>query len=322
MSLIGKIIYKLYFERKAKKAYHEKFGGRQNYLRMLLAEEEMKDFALQQLEIPQNSNANGKFIINFLTGDQFIHQSLFCTYSFFKQLLPAEFADFSVNYYSDGNLSNTTLGILNKRFPAINVIEIAASQQRLKRHLPRSSFPYLNDKVETLPLFKKLVYPNLEGEGLSIFFDSDMLFSRRPAAFIDWLYQAAGRPDQAFCIQDVQRSYGYSDEEIAKVWPVPVKNKVNSGLYATDHRNIDLHLIESLVKDFETKLGSQYYMEQLITAILLEKTGNLLVAPPADYIVYPSAGQVMRQDGVLQHYVNESKEFYFKEAWKKQLTRI
>lgn len=320
MSIIGKLIYRLYFQQKSKKATVKKFGGKKNYLKMLKAEEEMKQYALNNLTIANKFSSDGKFRINFLTGDRFIHQTLFCTYSFFKFLTPAETNDFTVNYFSDGTLSDSTIAILNKNFSSIRIITHEQIKREMEKYLPRTEYPYLNQKVETLPLFKKLVYPHLKSQGSSTFFDSDMLFIKRPEEFINWLYKDGGTGSQAFCIQDVKRSYGYSDSEILQVWPSPLKNNINSGMYSISSENVNFSFVENLVNNFENRFGSQYYMEQLITAIILEKSGQLSVAPISEYIVLPDNEQIVGQIGTLHHYVNESKEFYFKESWRRQVS--
>lgn len=319
MSILGKLVYKLYYHPRNKKAYINKFGGHQNYMRMLAAEREMRDYALNDLVIDAALNPEGKFKINFLTGDKFIHQTLFCTYSFFRFLDRDETANFSVNYYSDGTLSPELVSILGKRFPTIRIINSIETDKTLTDHLPQSKFPYLNKNVRRFPLFKKLIYPNLNSEGLLVFFDSDMLFLRRPSELLNWIYQSERNTDRAFCIQDVQRSYGYSDEEIAHVWPKAIEHNINSGLYALHSKNLDWSFFETLSQKFELSYGPHYYMEQLMTAIMLERSPDLFVAPKSDYIVFPSKEQVADQAGTLHHYVNESKEYYFKEGWRHQI---
>jgi hypothetical protein len=320
MSIVGKLLYKFYFQRKNEQATVKKFGGKRNYLTMLAAEQEMKAYALNDLTIKSNFNPDGKFKINFLTGDRFIHQTLFCTYSFFKFLTIEESSNFSVHYYSDGTLSAALAATLKKRFPNIRVIGFEETKIAIQNHLPASLFPYLNKKINTHPLFKKLVYPHLNNKGLSAFFDSDMLFIKKPVEFLNWLYTPGDPKNTAFCIQDVNRSYGYSEAEILKIWPVPVRNDINSGMYAVCSEHMNFQFIENLVKAFEVNFGSQYYLEQLITAIILEKSADLYIAPRSAYIVLPTREQIKNQAGTLHHYVNESKEFYFKESWKKQVS--
>lgn len=319
MSVIGKLVYKIYYGPRNKRAFIKKFGGRRNYSQMLKAEQAMKSYALNDLKIDADLSSSGKFKINFLTGDRFIHQTLFCTYSFLRCLEENETGDFSVNYYDDGTLGAALTAVLHKRFPQIRIITSQETEKVLAEHLPKSKYPYLSKNVEMFPLFKKMIYPNLGNEGLLTFFDSDMLFLGRPVEFLDWLFGVGSSTDKAFCIQDVQRSYGYTDPEILKLWPKAIHHDINSGMYTLHSKNIDWEFIEELAKQFETNYGPHYYMEQLITAILLEKSANLFAAPKSKYIVFPSYEQIKHQTGTLHHYVNESKEFYFKEGWKRQI---
>lgn len=315
MSLLGKFIYKLYYQPRGKRAIIRKFGGKQNYLAILEAESEMRSYALNKLELKSQFAHSGKYKISFLTGEKYIHQTLFCIYSFSKWLTPAEVQDIAIDFYDDGSLTPATLAILRTRFYSINVIDFDKVTSMLQRSLPEASFPHLNKKLKEQPLFKKLIFPHLENTGLSIFFDSDMIFFNRPTEFLDWLYMERDM-DHAFSIQDVQRSYGYSDVQIMEVSSIPLKNNINSGMYAIFSERMHLPFIERIAYDFEKKYGSQYYIEQLITAIILERSGELFIAPKSEYIVLPTKEQITNKAGKLQHFVNESKELYFKEAWK------
>lgn len=319
MSFIGKLIYRLYFRSRNQRAIEKKFSGKANYLRMLAAEEEMRKYAMDELVIPGDFGPDGKIRLNFLTGDKFLHQSLFCTYSFFKYLTPEQSAGFSVNYYSDGTLTTETVSVLRSRFPNIRIIGSDETQAVLREVLPGSSFPYLNKKLVSMPLFKKMVYPHLKQSGLSIFLDSDMLFVSKPVEFLDWLDSQDDQKKGAFCIQDVRRSYGYTDAEILQVWPPSVKNNINSGMYAFYSEQFDLRFVEDMIRKFENSFGSQYFLEQLITAIMLEQNQHLFVAPRSEYIVLPDREQVAAQLGTLHHFVNESKALYFFEGWRKQV---
>ena len=319
MSIAGKLLYKFYYQPKIQREVVRKFGGKKHYQKMLAAEQEMKRYAMEILTINSSFSPAGEFKINFLTGDRFIHQSLFCVYSFFKFLTSEESGWFSVNFYSDGTLSPGVAATLQARFPQIRLVSFAETQQALREHLPAASFPKLNEKTAAMPLFKKLIYPHLNQTGGAAFFDSDMLFLKRPAAFLNWVEQYKIRGNTAFCILDVSRSYGYREEDILKMWPRGILHNINSGMYGIDSRQIDFDFIEKLVGDFENNFGSQYYLEQLITAIILEKAGNLFVADPREYIVLPGAEQVRAQTGTLHHYVNESKAFYFMESWRSQI---
>jgi hypothetical protein len=316
MSVFGRLLYKYYYKPKGAKEALNKFGGEANYNQMIMAEQSMKKHALNNLIIDSGFNSNGRFKINFLTSDHLIHQTLFCTYSFFKFLTFEESLDFSVSYYSDGTLSDSTIEILQKKFPNIKVVGSKEMQIRISNNLPENIFPYLNKNVSEFPLFKKLVYPHINNTGLSTFFDSDMLFYKRPSEFIEWLYKQRSRGSEAFCIQDVKRSYGYKVSQISKAYHKPIINNINSGMYSIYSESVDFIFIEKLIKDLETRFGKNYLAEQLVTAILLEKSKNLHIAPKSEYIVFPTNEQIEGPVGTLHHYVDTSKEWYFKYAWK------
>jgi hypothetical protein len=143
-----------------------------------------------------------------------------------------------------------------------------------------------------------------------------MLFQKKPTELIEWLNKNTDMPTQAFGIFDVIRSYGYNDKAIETIYPPGVKHNINAGLYVLHSESIDFDLIENLIKSFRSKYGLSYYLEQLITAILLERSQELHLGNALDYIVMPSKDQVLNQSGELHHYVAESKEWYFKNAWR------
>ena len=316
MSLFGKLIYKYYHQPKGKKEIIRKFGGQESYDLMLKGEQEMKAYALSELFLDKKVSANGTIKLNNLTGEKFIHQSLFCIQSFYKHLTDEEAAQFSVHFYDDGSLSEETKGILRKRFPAIHLISYETSINFTHKHIPETQYPFIYKKLRDYPQIKKLIFLHGNNSGMNTCIDSDMLFMKKPQQYLDWIFSNRNNPESTFCIYDIYRSYGYSDDIINEIWPSGVKNNINVGLYALDSKLVDIDLMEQLIKSFESRPGSSYYIEQLITGIFLEKQ-QLEIASREEYIVYPTTEQVLNQAGTLQHYVDTSKEWYFKDAWKK-----
>lgn len=319
MSLIGKLVYNVYYKPKDIRATKERFGGKRSYELMLQGEQKMRDFALNNLTINGNCCLKGPFKLNFLTGEKFIHQSLFCIHSFLKFLSVEESGNFSINLYDDGSLCPQTFTILQNKFPGVNLIPAKSSIEAIGQKLSSKRFPKIHEKLKTFPLIKKLVYIHINNAGLNTFLDSDMLFLKRPQAFLNWLLLNSKSNINALCMPDIKRSYGYKEETIKEVWPAGVKNNINSGFYAIQSERINYEFIEELINKFEEKAGSNYYLEQLITALLLEQSENLYVLPPCDYIVFPTKEQINHQEGTLHHYVDVSKEGYFKESWKRQI---
>jgi len=318
MSLLGKLLYQLYYQPLQRKHTFKKFGGKDNYNAIIRAEQDMKKYALEHLQMEQLSST-GKIKINLLTGEKYLHQSLFCVYSLFKQISDFEKADISVCFYDDGSLTPDLLALLAAKYPFIKVICQRTSRKNVDSILPNANYPFIHKKLDNFQLIKKLVYIHAGNSGLNCFFDSDMLFVKKPAELMKWLYENADRREHAFGIFDVMRSYGYTNDEINAVYPPGVVRNINSGLYAIHSEEIDFDLVENLLKGFECGYGPNYYQEQLITAIILERSKGLHIAPQSDFIVMPSKEQTINQHGVLHHYVAESKEWYFKAGWRQIL---
>jgi hypothetical protein len=315
MSLFGRLLYKLYYQPLQRKHTLKRFGGKENYEALLSAEQDMKVYALEHLEMVQPSGTR-TFKINFLTGEKYIHQTLFCVYSLFKQLSDAEKADLDICFFDDGSLTPVLLSSLAAKFPFIKVMNQTASMATVENVLPSANYPFIHKKLSNFPLMKKLVYIHAGNSGLNCFFDSDMLFLKKPAELLEWLSNNADQRHHAFGIFDVMRSYGYTIEAVNAIYSEGVVHNINSGLYAVHSDQIDFDLVEYLIKGFETRYGPNYYQEQLITAILLERSKRLHMAAASDFIVMPTKEQTITQAGVLQHYVAESKEWYFRKGWQ------
>ena len=246
MSFLGEFFYKIYYRPIGRRATIRKFGGKKNYHLIAKGEREMRNYVFSSLKVKQPFKGNQKFKINFLTGELFIHQTLFCVYSFFKFLSEEEKGEFLISFYDDGTLTEPTLQFLRSNFSFINIITNDVSLKEINAKLPSDQYPFIYNKLACYPQIKKLVCVHINNEGLNSFFDSDMLFMEKP-----------------------------------------------------------------------TDYGSSYYLEQLLTAIILESSENLHIASKKDYLVFPTKDEVHNPTAVLHHYVDLSKEYYFKEAWLK-----
>jgi predicted component of type VI protein secretion system len=56
-------------------------------------------------------------------------------------------------------------------------------------------------------------------------------------------------------------------------------------------------------------------LEQALTAMLIGET-EAAVLPADEYMVNPQMKAIEEKTGVLHHYVDLSKEGYFKKAWR------
>ncbi|HWJ92190.1 MAG TPA: hypothetical protein VNR87_13825 [Flavisolibacter sp.] len=317
MSLAGRLLYRIYYKPRGKKEMIRRYGGRESFDDMLKAEQEMRQFAFQQLEFPEaDPSATPAHYLSFLTGEKFMHQTLFCIYSFLKQLSPSERKIFGFRCYDDGSTTASTKELLRKKFPAIQFIPQEESMEKMRSLLPEKQFPVVYEKLRVYPIIKKILFAHLGREGVHPILDSDMLFFQRPALFIDWIRNYTQDKDEVFFIQDCERNYGYSDALLEKLAQGPLPQRINGGWTAFDSSRINFSQIEFLITELEAAEGTNYFLEQALISLLASAYSGPVAAPAADYIVFPKAGQISNAEGVLQHYVDISKEGYFKKAWR------
>ena len=320
MSFIGKLLYRCFYKPIGEHLTIKKYGGYKAYNKMLESEAEMKDFALNSLQINLQFNPDGKFKLNFLTGEKFLHQTLFCLASFSKFLSEEEAKNFSITFYDDGTLTNDFLLLIKNKISNVRIISYQDSIQNLRDKLPLETYPYIHKKVKDLFFFNKIFFIHSYDEpGLKIYLDSDMLFINRPSELLSWLNENYLDPTASFTLEDVERSYGYSDEIISLLAKEIVTHKYNAGFYGIHSSKIDFDEIEQLIKTIETNYGPSYYMEQFITALILNRQKNLYILPNTEYIVFPNKEESELQIGKLHHYVNISKKEYFNLSWRFQI---
>jgi hypothetical protein len=248
-----------------------------------------------------------------------MHQTLFCIYSFCKFLTEEERSQFAYRVYDDGSLSPALFQTVRERFPFVEIVPYTEMLAKVKAKLPVKDFPYLHTKLKLYPIIYKLVFVHLFGKGPQPILDSDMLFVRRPDELIDWIKSMDSLRDETFYIQDLGRYYGYSDVLMESIAGPKLPAMINGGLYILQSEKIDFAEIESLIRELEEAEGSQYYLEQALIAILASRYKKQVTASKSRYIVGPSKEDVHEQKGVLHHFVNTSKEFYFKEGWRKAI---
>jgi len=81
---------------------------------------------------------------------------------------------------------------------------------------------------------------------------------------------------------------------------------------------LDWKLLEHWCQELARREGTSYYLEQALVAMLAAKAAPN-VMPRADYITFPTKRQTYEGAGVLQHYVSDSKPWYFGNAWRQAL---
>jgi len=243
----------------------------------------------------------------YLTGARFWYQTAFCAWS----LAQHSQCDLVLNLVDDGSLCVEQELHLRRLFPLGLTRwkhEVAAE---LDQHLPMSRFPVLRQRWSDYINIRKLTDIHLGSSGTKLVLDSDMLFLRRPDELLAWWDQ----PDGPCLMVDCVESYGYSRELMEALAGVPIPPLLNVGICGLASELINWQELEHWCQILVEREGTSYYLEQGLVAMLVARS-TPAVMPRSSYITFPTRQQTMAGEGVLQHYVADSKPWYFGEAWK------
>ena len=282
-------------------------GGWHN-IRAIERARQAMELATTDLICPQYGTEQPDLAIWFLTGKKFWYQTLFCI----KSLLESSQQDFLIHICDDGSLDTQLIDKIRTQVPFIQIHTKAEIETRLEQSIPRAAFPYLWHKRAVYPHIKKLSDIHAGSTGWKLVLDSDMLFFQRPDLMIQWLEN----PDRPFHIFDTQNAYGYSFALMGELTGAPISEKLNVGMIGLQSESIDWAKLENWAQTLETREGTSYYLEQALSAMLVAQQQPALTGPATEYIVMPSKEQVLGKQGTLHHYVDLSKEWYFKTAWR------
>lgn len=306
MSLIQQTINILYRHPKGKIRQIQRQGGLWNTWQINRARKEMER-AAQTLRVPAGGTGMEPLDVHFLTGKKYWYQTVFCMYSLQK----TTDTPFQFHLYDDGSFDEALIRQVQTQAPGTIVHTIDAIEARLKLAIPETKFPFLWHKRRVYPHIKKLTDVHAGSTGWKLVMDSDMLFFKRPQAVTDWL----SIPKAPLFILDTQNAYGYSFELMENLAGSKIRERVNVGVIGLQSQDINWKKMEKWGSELEKREGGSYYLEQALTAMLIGQQ-PAHIGPQNDYIVMPTKEQVFSREGVLHHYVDLSKEWYFKKAWK------
>jgi hypothetical protein len=243
----------------------------------------------------------------YLTGNRFWYQTAFCAWS----LANHSRRGLVLNLVDDGSLKPEQEQKLRRLFPAGATRwkhEVAAE---LDEQLPVSRFPVLRQRWSDYINIRKLTDIHLGSTGTKLVLDSDMLFFRRPDELLTWRDESDGPCLMVDCVE----SYGYSRELMQELAGFPIPPLLNVGICGLASELINWDEMEHWCHTLIERQGTSYYLEQALVAMLAARA-NITVMPRSNYITFPSRQQVLAGEGVLQHYVSDSKPWYFGNAWK------
>lgn len=249
----------------------------------------------------------------FLTGARFWYQTAFCAWS----LAHHSQRELLLNLVDDGSLSFDQEQHLRRLFPSGVTRwkhEVAAE---LDQHLHVSRFPVLRQRWSDYINIRKLTDIHLGSSGTKLVLDSDMLFFRRPDELLAWWDQPNG-----ICLMvDCEESYGYSRELMEELAGAPIPPLLNVGICGLASEMINWEELEDWCQILVEREGSSYYLEQALVAMLAARSVPT-VMPRASYITFPTPQQTLAGEGMLQHYVADSKPWYFGKAWRVLFSKL
>ncbi|MES2107461.1 MAG: glycosyl transferase [Bacteroidota bacterium] len=244
----------------------------------------------------------------FLTGKKFWPLTAFCAYSFLKEagkpVRPV--------FIDDGSIDRKLYEKIKKQFPGCIIRTAKEIEAALSEHLPKSQFPAIHQKRKNYPHIKKLTDVHAGSQGWKLVLDSDMLFFKPPRQLTDWL-EKPGRP---FFLRDPYYAYHYSLPLLEEIAGDKLVSQLNVGAAGLRSEDIDWSAMEKWIVAMEAAEGSSYLLEQALTAMIVAGK-EVIVADPKEYVVLPGKEEIITPSATLHHYVAESKEWYYKQAWKK-----
>lgn len=243
----------------------------------------------------------------YLTGYNFWYQTAFCAWTLaFHSDKPI-----ALNIVDDGTLTPDIEAELRRLFPKGRTIWCYHATENFNSLLPKENFPVLHKLRTDYVHIRKLIDIHLGSSGSKLVLDSDMLFLQRPDELLSWLDQ----PNQPCLMVDCEESYGYSRELMEELAGAPIPPLLNVGICGLASESINWEELEQWCQILVEREGGCYYLEQALVAMLAARIAPR-VMPRTSYITFPTRQQMLAGEGVLQHYVADSKAWYFGEAWR------
>jgi len=304
-----KVINTFYRNPRSKMREIKRFGGYLSYLKLKQSKKQMIE---KSAHLPPMQSFESGLPIYFLTGTKYLYQTLFCIKSLFK----VSEEKFCIYLIDDGSFDEQLINQVKKQLPGAIVVDAETIAKNLDSKLPLEEYPAIRNKRKIYPHLKKLtdIHTLSNGDQWKLVLDSDMLFWSNPKQMIDWLKT----PKKPLYMLDSQRSYGYSIELMESLCKNQVPDLVNVGLIGLESQAINWNKVEKWIVQLEQAEGTSYYLEQALSAMLVNSKSSLIL-PKKDYIVYPSSEEISNNQGILHHYVDLSKKDYFNTEWKKIL---
>jgi len=276
------------------------------------------------LVLPPPATEHGEPLeVWFLTGRRFWYQTAFCAWS----LACASQRPLVLQLVDDGTLTPADEAALRRLFPQGATRWRRDLQPLVEDLLPLHRFPTLRARWDDYINIHKLIAVHLgQPPALRLVLDSDMLLLGPPHELLAWWDAMAAAPAAAQrhrpCLMvDCEESYGYSRPLMEALCGAPIPPLLNVGVCGLHSDLLDWEELEHWCRTLWEREGSCYFLEQALVAMLAARE-QPLVLPPERYITAPGRRQVRRGEGVLHHFVADSKPLYFGPSWRRQLQEL
>jgi len=267
----------------------------------------MIEAAERMAPLEEPGRQNNALRVHFLTGENHWYQTLFCFVSLQRfsdeRIIPV--------LYSDGSLARPYRDKFRRVVPWVEIQTQEDIEERLDRVLPWDQYPLLREWREIQPLTRKVIDIHAGEKGWKLLLDSDMLFFRRPDFILDWLQD----PDRPMYMVDIDTAYGYSPQLRYALTESTIPEAANIGIFGWRSEDTDFAQLQCWLKTMIDQEGGDYNVTQGLCSLMFAGH-DCAVAPPSDYVVFPSLDEGRDPSVILHHYVSESKRAYFQYGWK------
>lgn len=284
--------------------------GPRAYFRIVAWKHQMEEAALSLPPVRTLDRRDQDKVVKlyFMTGAAHWYQTAFCAWSY------SLYSDFIASpvIISDGTLLESHTVALNNIFPSAIVLSDEFCRDLRNSLLPPQKYPVIHQVVSRQLLFRKLTDVFCASSDNRLFLDSDMLFYRHPGLIDQFLVSGTKPLVQADCWE----SYGYSRELCERLTggrSLPIA--INIGVLGMKGSLIDWDMVEYWLGEMIAAEGWKYNITQCTAAMILSYT-DVDILPANVYQVLPKSPSTARPLRILEHYVSDSKPYYFQKAWR------
>ena len=214
-------------------------------------------------------------------------------------------SNLNLYFHDDGTLQNKDISTLKKLFPSANIILRKDADKLISSKL---NFPKINSwrkkYVYSLKIIDTYIFNK---EEFICLIDSDVLFFNKPDFILTY------KSDSFSFNKDLDNAYISSTENLYNATGVRVKEKINSGLWISPKKLIDLNYVEEVLSNKKFNLlipNRPHVQEQTIIALIGSKINKIKHLPQT----YDVSLSKLPRNNTTKHYVGIIRNKFFLEG--------